>query len=262
MGPSGVDTPIQSALFGNNICVYTPTQGASVTSTFGATWTKGGSAGVISHPPPSASSNTDRTMLDQMKRTRHANVVTTANQACGIIATAASASQFWRGNVAGMGGFFFFARFGIGHLPNQPTGSYRLFAGLTPGTAEVVASDIVPANSVGLWRPAAESASLNGLYFVTKDATTISSQSILGARLTTGSVFDVYIFARPNDNTIYWRVDDISASVTLADTGTLQNLPVNTVFMGPQVEISNGTASLAVASVGIDINRIYIESDH
>jgi hypothetical protein len=262
IGPSGVDTPFQSALFGNNIAIYAPTQGASVTATFGATWTKGGSAGVISHPPPSASSNTDRAMLDQMKRTRHVNAITTTNQACGIIATAASASQVWRGNATGLGGFFFYTRFGIGHLPIQPTGSYRLFAGLTPGTAEVVISDIVPANTVGLWRPAAESASLNGLYFITKDATTISSQSILGARLTTGSVFDVYIFAKPNDNAIYWRVDDVSASVTLADTGTLQNLPVNTAFLGPQVEISNGTASLGIATVGIDVNRIYLESDH
>jgi hypothetical protein len=43
---------------------------------------------------------------------------------------------------------------------------------------------------------------------------------------------------------------------------TSTTLPRNTIFMGPQVEMSNGTANTTVGTTAIGVARIYVESDH
>lgn len=250
LGPSGVDTPLQTALFGNNIICYTPTNGASVTATFGAAWAKGGSAGLISHPNPTTG------ICNQIHRTRHANAVTTTNQAMGITAINGSGLMFWRGNAAGQGGFFFNARFVIGLWAAD---TCRLFCGLGKGT-EIVISDTVANDTVGLWHDTTDGA--NVLSLVTRDAATTTKTAITGATVAAGQGFDFYMFCKPNDSTIYYRLDSINAGTTIVDTSIATTLPTNTVFIGPQVEVSNGTASTVVTTVAMDVARIYVESDH
>jgi hypothetical protein len=123
----------------------------------------------------------------------------------------------------------------------------------------------VAANSCGLWRALADTG--NTLNFVTKDASTASLTTVSGATIATGAVFDVYMYHKPNDSTVYFRVDQIDNGSgtnlgTLVDTSTASNLPVATTFLGPQVEMSNGTANTSANTVAIDVNRIYVESDH
>jgi len=249
IGPSGVDVPVQPALFGNNIVMYTPTSGTTATGGFGTLWAKGGSSGTVDTPTLTSG------ITNQIKRTRHRNVVTTTNQAMGIISTASGMPMVWRGNAAGQGGFFFFARFVV---TDYPAASIRIFAGLTAGTAEVVTSDTVANNTAGFWHDTSDNASTCA--FVTRDAATTNKVTFTCA-LAAGQGFDVYIFAKPNDSTIYYRVDDINAGTTLVDSSTGTNLPAATTFLGPQVEISNGTANTTVNTVGIGVNRIYVESD-
>lgn len=255
MPPSGVDNPLQPALFGNNVILWTPYTSTTVTPNgFGTLWAKGGGSGTVSTLTPAT---TAPAIISQMRRTRHANVVTTTNQGMGIISTAAGSSQFWRGNSAGLGGFFFFARFNIGLWASN---SDRLFVGLTAGTAEVVTSDTVAVNSCGFWHAGTDGA--NVLSFVTKDASTVNSTSVPGATLAAMQGFDAYIYAKPNDSTIYFRIDDINGGTTLIDSSTSTNLPVSTAFLGPQVEMSNGGTDITANTVAIDVNRIYVESDH
>ena len=252
-GPSGLDTILQPALFGNNVIYFTPLSAALMTGGFGTTWTKGTSTGTLSTVTPAS---TSPAVVNQMKRLRHLNLVTTTNQAMGVTATAAGYPQFWRGNAAGLGGFFFFARFAI---ENWAANTCRIFVGLTPGTAEVVTSDTVVNNTCGLWHDTTDGADV--LSFVSRNATTTTKTAITGATVAAGQGFDFYMFAKPNDSTIYYRLDDINAGTTLVDTSTTTTLPVNTVFLGPQVEMSNGTANITVNTVAIGINRIYVESD-
>lgn len=252
IGPSGVDTPVQPALFGNNVILYTPTSGTTVTGGFGTLWAKGASSGTVDTPTVST---TSPAITSQIKRTRHRNVVTTTNQAMGIISTASGMPQFWRGNAAGLGGFYFFARFVV---TDYPAATIRIFAGLTAGTAEVVTSDTVANNTAGFWHDTTDNASTCA--FVTRDGATTNKVTFT-CSLSAGQGFDVYIFAKPNDSTIYYRVDDINAGTTLVDSSTSTNLPTSTTFLGPQVEISNGTANTTVNTVGIGVNRIYVESD-
>jgi hypothetical protein len=255
IGPSGVDTWFQPALFGNNVVQFNPTAGTTATGGFGVLWAKGGSSGTVDTPVPST---TSPAIINQMKRTRHRNVVTTTNQAMGIIATAANIPWVWRGNAAGLGGFFFFTRFVI-ELWNSY--SNRLFVGLTPGTTEQVTTNTFSNNTIGLWHD--DTMGANVLYLATKDGSTYNGGSaISSATLASGQGYDFYMFAKPNDNTIYYRLDDINNAATLIDSSVNTNLPTDSVFLGPQVEIGNGATDITANTVGIGINRIYIESDH
>lgn len=251
MGPSGVDSPLQPAFFGNNIVMYMPNTGTTLGINLGTPWVAGGT---VSHPTPAT---TAPAIVNQMKRTRFANVVTTTNQVLGVSSMASGVQQFWRGNATGLGGWFFFTRF-IVEL--WPAATVRLFAGLSASTTAVVASDTVVNNTIGLWHDTTEAATV--LNLVTRDATTTTKTPItLTGALAAGQAFDFYMFAKPNDTTVYYRLDDINAGTTLADTSISTTLPATTAFLGPQVHMSNGTANITVTTTAIGVNRIYIESD-
>lgn len=257
IGPSGVDTSLQTAFFQNRILFYVPSTGTTGTGSgtgIGPVWTAGGT---VSHPTPSS---TSPAVSNQMRRTRYANVVTTTNQTLGIKAAAADTLNYWRGNAAGLGGFFFAARF-IVEL--YPASSVRIFAGLTASSATyVVASDTVLNNTCGLWHDTTDpSSGANSFNFVTRDTTTTTKKSIaLSNAIAAGNSYDFYMFCPPNGSTIYYRLNDIVNGVTYEDsTGT--TLPASTAFMGPQCAMSNGTANTTVTTTAIGIAGVYTESD-
>lgn len=253
MPPSGLDSFVQPALFGNNVVLYMPNTGTTAGLNLGTPWVVGTT---ISHPTPAS---TAPAMFNQLKRTRSANVATTTNQVLGVNSIATGAAQFWRGNAAGLGGFFFYARFTI---ELWPAATVRLFVGLQSGTTALVASDTLPAVSAcGLWHATTDAATV--LNFMTKDGTTATNTAItLNAALAANQVFDFYMFMKPNDSTIYYRLDDIVVGNTLVDTSTTATLPATTTFMGPAVNMSNGTANVTVTTTAIGVAKIYIESDH
>ncbi|MFI5271184.1 MAG: hypothetical protein ACHQT9_04025, partial [Candidatus Saccharimonadales bacterium] len=249
-GPSGLDSPLQPALFGNNYVLFAPTSGGTGTgSGFGTAWQ---SNGTVSHP-----AETTTNTGSQMHRTRYANIVTTTNQVLGPKINTADGDQFWTGNAAGLGGFFFESRF-IVEL--YPATTVRLFVGLASGTTAVVASDTVAGDVVGLWHDTTDGA--NVLSLVTRNNVTTTKTPIPGATLAAGEAYDFYMFMKPNDTTVYYRLDDITLGTTVVDTSVSVTMPRSTIFMGPQVEMSNGTANITATTVGIGVNRIYVESDH
>jgi len=251
MPPSGVDNPMQPALFGNNVVLYMPNTGTTLGINLGTPWVAGGT---VSHPTPAT---TAPAIVNQMKRTRFANVVTTTNQVLGVSSMASGVQQFWRGNAAGLGGWFFFTRFII---ELWPAATVRLFAGLSASTTAVVASDTVVNNTIGLWHDTTEAATV--LNLVTRNtATTTKTPITLTGALAAGQAFDFYMYAKPNDTDVYYRLDDINAGTTLVDTSIATTLPANTTFLGPQVHMSNGTANITVTTTAIGANRIYIQSD-
>jgi len=257
MGPSGLSTPFQSSIFQNRILMYVPSTGATGTGSgcgFGPVWTSGGT---VSHPTPSS---TAPAISNQMRRTRYANVVTTTNQTLGIKAAAADTLNYWRGNAAGLGGFFYAARF-IVEL--YPASTVRIFAGLTASSATyVVASDTVLNNTCGLWHDTTDpSSGANSFNFVTRDTTTTTKQSIaLSNAIAAGNAYDFYMFCPPNGSTINWRLDDIVNAVTYTGN-TSTTLPASTAFMGPQCAMSNGTANITATTTAIGVVGVYTESD-
>lgn len=257
IGPSGVDSALQTALFQNRILMYVPSTGTTGTGSgtgLGPVWTSGGT---VTHPTPAT---TAPAISNQMRRTRYANVVTTTNQTLGIKAAAADTLNYWRGNAAGLGGFFYAARFII---ELYPASTVRIFAGMTASSATyVVASDTVLNNTCGLWHDTTDpSSGANSFNFVTRDTTTTTKQSIsLSNAIAAGNSYDFYMFCPPNGSTIYWRLDDIVNGVTY-ENNTSTTLPSSTAFMGPQCAMSNGTANTTVTTVAIGIAGVYTEAD-
>ena len=256
ISPSGVDNPMQAALFGNNIAMYLPyssTNGGTATlGGLGMSWT---ASGTVSHPTPAS---TAPAIANQMHRTRYANIVATTNQTLGIIATAAGLPQFWRGNAAGLGGFFFSARIILELVASTTT--IRLFAGLTSLATAMTAADTPTGDFCGFHHETVDGA--NVINFVTRNDTTTTKAAITGAVLAVGQAYDLYIYCAPNGGTIFYRVDDLNAGTTLVDTSTTTTIPTATAFMGPQITMSNGTANTTVTTVALGIVRAYVESDH
>lgn len=256
-GPAGLDTPIQPALFGNRIVLFNPSTGTTGTGSgtgFGPAWT---SNGTVTHPIPAT---TSPAVSNQMKRTRYANVVTTTNQQLGPRFNAASEQQFWIGNAAKLGGFFFATRF-IVELWAAST--CRIFAGLaSTSTGSVVTSDTVLNNTCGLWHDTTDpNSGANSFNFVTRNTTTTTKTSIaLSNAIAAGNSYDFYMFCPPNGSTIYYRLDDLVNDVTYSGS-TSTTLPANTAFMQPQVQMSNGTANTVATTVAIGVAGIYVESD-
>jgi hypothetical protein len=203
-------------------------------------------------------------MYTQMKRTTSTNVVTTTNQVLGVSSIVSTAAQFWVGNSAGLGGFFFFARFGIETLTAASPNATRLFVGLQSGTTSILASDTVPAIScIGLWHDTTDGA--NVINLLTKDGTTATKNALTGSPTTpysTGQGYDFYMFCKPADSTIYYRLDNINTGAILVDSSVTTTIPNNAVFMGPVCGMSNGTANIVASTVAIGVNRVYVESDH
>ena len=253
VGPSGVDAMLQPFLGTSRFVLFQPQTGTTGTGgALGPVWT---SNGTVSHPTPAS---TAPAITNQMKRTRYANVATTTNQQLGPRYNAASEQMFWRGNAAGLGGFYFYTRFSV---ELYPASTVRIFAGLSStNTGSVVISDTVLNNTCGLWHDTTDSSTT--FNFVTRDAATTTKQAIaLSNAIAAGNLYDFTMFCPPNGTTITWRLVDLVNNVTYSNS-TSTTLPANTAFMQPQVQMSNGTANVTVTTVAIGVASIYVESDY
>lgn len=98
-----------------------------------------------------------------------------------------------------------------------------------------------------------------------KDGSTGGKVALSGSPTTpyaTGQGYDFYMFAKPNDSEVFYRLDNLNTGAILSEGSLTANLPAAATFMGPNVGMSNGTANIVASTVAIGVNRIYIESDH
>ena len=244
VGPSGVDTPFQAALWGNNTALWTTT-GATAGVWQGTT---GVGAGTYVTALPTITN-----LYTSMIRGLWASVVTTTNQQVG---QRSSQNQFYRGSVAGQGGFFFFARFGT----EAWTAGDRLFVGMGTGTtAMVTGNPSTLTNTLGFGIDAGDTA----ISFIHVDNAGVAIKDVIPGQpaLAANQGYNAYIYAKPNDATVYYRLDNINTDTTIIDTSTTTALPANTAMMAAFALMSNG-ANKTVTSAEIGVNRMYIETDH
>ena len=204
--------------------------------------TAGAGAGTYSTALPTTTSS-----YTSMKRGRWANVVTTTNQVLGQRNTEA---MFCRGNAAGQGGFFFFARLGF----DVWTNGSRFFGGMHTGTTVVSADPSALNNTVGFCVDAADNGAIS---FLTRG--TAATKASTGMTITSGKGYDVYIFCAPNSSQYTWRIVDINTGTEASGTATA-NLPTNTTMQTAGVLASNGALTTATATQ-LSLNRIYVETD-
>lgn len=232
----------------DNIFHALPSSGTTFTLPRGAGVT---TSGTISHPQPATTNR-----LTQLWRTRFANVVTTANQILGYYQNNVNLKQFWRGNAANLGGFYFRGKMFIELFP---AATIRYFCGLASSTTSTVASDTLAGDLCGLWHDAAMAASV--LNFVTRDNTTTNTIAItLAANLAAGQGYELIMWCKPNDTILHYKVIDMLTGNTLAQGSTSTNLPRNTIFLGPEMAMSNGTANVTVTTTAPGILECFVGS--
>ncbi len=243
-GSSGVDTPLQPALFFNSIAFSAPSTGATIT-TFGM---PNQTVGTASTP-----TKTSTNLHTSMRRTS----VTSAGTANAAAELRSAQSLVWRGNAAGLGGFFYTCRFAI----NSTTANQRLFVGLDDRTAATSTTQNPSAitNMVGVGWDSADS----NLQIMGNDATGTATKIDAGANFpanNTTAVYEFVMFAPPNGSSVGYRLtrldtgDETSGSITNST-----DLPANTTFLTHHEYMNNGGTA---ASVVLDVMRVYVESDY
>jgi hypothetical protein len=241
-GPSGMDTPLQAALWQNNVVWWTP---GATSGTY--TGTVGANLGTAASVLPAINN-----LYTAMRRSTFGSVITTANQQVGI----RTENMFLRGAVDGMGGFLFTCRFGL----NTWTAGNRLFVGLCENTTIIVTADpSTKFNTLGFCVEAGESAIT---FLHNTSSGTAVKESIPGQpALASLRGYDAYIWCAPNDSTVYYRLDDVLTGTVIVDTSISTDLPDSTTLLAAQCVMSNGanTASANLAVVGVA--RMYIETD-
>jgi hypothetical protein len=241
-GPSGLDYALQASFWQNAIYMWTQT---NVTN---GIWmgTTGAGSGTFANTNPTAAG----TIYTVQKRARYSSVVNTANQ---ILGQRNNEVLFFRGSAADRGGFFFYARCGF----DTWTNGGRFFAGMSAlTTGAVVSTDpSTNNNTAGFCVDAADNGAIS---FLTRG--TAATKQATGLTITTGKGYDVFIFCKPNDTAVHYRIVDLITGTEYSNTATL-NLPTNTTLLTANVLASNAAVTPA-NSIQLGVVKIYIETDY
>lgn len=243
-GPSGIDTALQPALFTNNTAMLLPSTGTTITP-WGMPNTTVGTAST-----PAIVSNGG--LAGSIRRVRVTSA-TTANAAAEL---RSAQPLVWRGNAAGLGGFFYAVRFSI----NSTTANQRLFTGLT-ATTGATATTVAPSAIVNMVGAGWDSADTN-LQMMYNAASGTATKIDLGTAFPANNVtavYEVIMFAPPNGSTIGYRVTRLDTGDTTSGTMSGASLPVNTAMLTHHQYMNNGGTAAAVV---LDVTRVYIESDY
>lgn len=246
VGPSGVDTPLQPHLGFNRVSWCTPAGGATLTtfiSCIGSTFTNVGTA---ANPTP--------TTTNLLTSTRRATF-STGGTAGTVSSNRQSTLQVWRGNAAGLGGFFYTIRFGTDTL----VAGNRAFAGLSDVVAAPTNVDPTTNTTPGRIGMAinANTGNWKLINNITGTAPTVLD---LGATfpVNTTSLYELILFSAPNGSSIGYRVTNLSTAATTSGSLTT-NIPATTTFLAPMHWITNNATNSAAI---LDFGGWYLESDN
>lgn len=242
-GPSGLDSYFQPALFGNGVQAIFP--GAST-----APLAFGGQAltnvGTVAHPVLNATS-----LVTQTSRW----IVTSAATANSVSDSRIASTRVWRGNSAGVGGFFHRTRFSI----ESTTTNQQMFIGFQTSTAAFATTQVPSAivNCIGVGFDSADTS----LQIMNNDASGTATKTALGSNFPNNdptAMFDFTLFCAPNDSQISYTVTNLKTGNSVSGTLTT-DLPVNTTFLSYRAYMNNGGTA---ASVILGVSRMYIETDY
>jgi Protein of unknown function (DUF2793) len=245
IGPSGIDTALQTGLHGNSIFLMAPSHSTIAPTVTGGALT---SVATISHQQTFASANP----WQATRRTRF-QTTTTAGNASGV---RTAYGQWFFGNAAGFGGFFFRAQFGM----NINLQGGQKFCGLAFAATALGGDPSTFVNMCGMGYDAADLATGNWK-FMRNDGTGAATKVDLGvdaARNTTHG-FDLIMHAKPNSAELFVRIVNIHTGVIVLDTSYTTDIPAVHSPLTFKCEVRNG----AVAAIdNIEIAKAYIESDY
>jgi hypothetical protein len=242
IGPSGVDTALQPALFGNRVMLWVPGSGTGIGS-FGLTPTTGAT---LSHPAPA-----NTTLAESLYRTRFATS-TTAGNAAGV---RDAVNTIWRGNSAGRGGFFLHHRFCSGSI--SLAGGQKV-SGLSSSTGALAGEPSALPDVLGVIKDSGDT----NWQFARRAGTGTVQKVSLGVAPANNQTFDLVMFSRPNGSEIFVRVVQHLFDGTftvLLDTSYTTDIPAAGTLLSRTHQVRNGTTA---AADNFELVRSYVESDY
>jgi len=250
MGPSGVDFPLQPNLGFNNIAMWRG----------GATTTATTFASVLGSMPYNGASPTAPTIpalaTTSLRNQTYRSTISTGATAGAIAYIRASALRLWRGNAAGLGGYFVVHRFALSGT--LQTGQ-RVFAGLQDTAANPTNIDPTTNTTPGRIGMAinASTGNWNVVHNITGTAPTVIA---LGASFPVNNtdLYELILFAKPNATQIEYRVTNWSTNQQTSGIITT-NIPAATTFMIPSMWITNNATAAAAT---LDFISTYVETDY
>ena len=234
-GPSGLDSSLQPALFGNNVTMWLPGTGTTAAISFGVSWTN---ATTQAHPTIA-----DTSIMTSIRRATYTTTTTSGN-ATGVRSTAPLAIR--------NRGFFFFARFGI--LTYVST--MQIMVGLAAASGILGGDPSAVNDMIAMTKDTGETT----WQVTTRDTSTASKTSTGRTTAAAGNaeIFDFTAFCKPAASKITVRVVDIGTQTVLVNNvEKSSNLPTNATALYAHAEARTAAASL----VAIFLNRIYVETD-
>jgi hypothetical protein len=249
MGPSGVDYQLQPFIGANNVAMWRG--GATTTAT-----TFAAQIGSMPYTSASPSAPTIPTLAStSLRNSTQRSVIRTGTTAGALAYIRANLLRVWRGNAAGLGGFFLVHRFALTTLQT----GMRVFAGLQDTAANPTNVDPTTNTTPGKIGLAinASTGNWNLVHNVTGTAPTVIA---LGANFPVNNtdLLELVLFAKPQATEIGYRVTNWSTNQQTSGTLTT-NIPAATTFMAPSVWITNNAQS---AQAELDFISTYVETDY
>lgn len=244
IGPSGVDYVLQSALYGNTNYVWLPGTAATIAENWGSSWTARNSSGIQSHPIKSPTSS-----MTSMNRAAFNTGLATGSSGIQSSVTAA-----WLGNSAGLGGFLFFARFGLESILGG--GNYNILVGLSALNGNLAGESSAQVNTIALGKDTGDST----WWVMTRDGTTGNNKINTFITVTAGQILDLYIHTAPNSSSVKFYIKNgaTGADLYTSPTPITTGLPLNTTFMYMHTQLRS--TSVANTKV-LALNVMYLETD-
>jgi hypothetical protein len=241
IGPSGLDSTLQPAIFANRVAIITPqrTTGMNV-------WGCGIQTGAtLSHVAPGTAS-----MADSMLRTRFTTTAVAGNNS-----NVRSNGFCVRGNgTTGRGGFFFAARFCTGSIA---LAGGQFFVGLQ-GSENALAGE--PSALTNLICVGKDTADTN-MFFMHNDGAGTATRISTGEAYGANKALQMRVFCPPSSSEIWYlveRINDDGTLTTLLDSSFTTDLVVNNSALSMHCQIRNGATA---AAANIDLVQMYCETD-
>lgn len=250
MGPSGLDYPLQSHIGLNNVAVWRGGIGTTVT-------TFADIIGAMPYTAVSATAPVTGTLDTTSLRNQTLRSTLSTNATAGNVASMRMTTQrLWRGNAAGLGGFFVSTRFALSGTLRT---GMRCFVGVSNGASWVNQDPLTSttiAHNVGL----AINSNTGNWNIIHQGAAAAPTVVPLGANfpVNNADLYEISIFCAPNSASMGYRVTNWSTSQQTSGTLTT-NLPTNTAFLGPALWITNNAQAQTQA---FDFISTYVETDY
>lgn len=244
-GPSGIETSMQVGLHGNSVFMVAPASGTTAPTAWGGTLT---TAATMSLQFTAGSSNKWQSTSRKRFQTS-----TTAGNASGM---RTAYTQWFRGNAAGFGGFFF--RCQLGAQINLNGG--QKFVGLCASTGVLAGEPSALTNMCGMGYDSTD-ASTGNWFFMRNDGSGTATKVDLGVNAARGTTqgWDLIMFMAPNGSDLYVRIVNISTDTVVLDTNYNTDLPAVNTGMAFKAEVRNGAKA---AADNLEISKVYIETDY